>query len=186
MTQRSRLTTREVVLAAFGGVAAAAIGHVLGRSVRLAVGMPMAGSLVAALPRTAVLVVVLARGRAFGVLTLAAVAEGLVSLGMGGLFPLCVAGPLMGGMCADAAWALGRRAAPETAALALAGGALAGARMLAVLLLVAAVGVSMGRGSGAGPAVAAAIVGGNVVLGVLAGLVGGLVARELRRAGVMA
>jgi len=186
MSWQHSLATREVTLAALGGVAAAAISHVLGRSARLALGVPMAGSLTSALPRTAVLLVVLACGRAFGVLTLAGVAEGVVSLGMGGLFPLCVAGPVLAGLCGDAAWALSRRVVPEMAALTLCGALLSSVRVAAALLLVAALGLPVGRGPGIPPGAVVAILGANVLLGLFAGLVGGLVARELRRAGVMA
>jgi len=54
------------------GVASAAIGKVLGRAVHLAVPIPMSGSLVAALPRAVILLVVAARVRRCGALTVAA------------------------------------------------------------------------------------------------------------------
>ena len=184
MSEARGLTTRDVLLAATGGVAAAAIGHVLGRAVRLGVGVPMAGSLVAALPRTAVLLVVLARARGFGVLTLAGVAEGVLSLGLGGMFPLCVAGPVVAGACADAAWRWGR-VGGERGRLMLSGAVLAAALLLVVLALVAALAVAMGRGGRGVGAMAAAIVVGNLLLGGAAGLLASVITRELRRAGVM-
>ena len=184
MSEARGLTTRDVLLAAAGGAAAAAIGHVLGRAVRLGVGVPMAGSLVAALPRTAVLLVVLARARGFGVLPRAGVAEGVLSLGLGGLFPLCVAGPVVAGACADAAWRWGRGGG-ERGGLMLSGAVLAAARMVAVLVLIVALGLRMGSGGRGVGAMAAAIVVGNFLLGGAAGLLASRVTRELRQAGVM-
>jgi len=185
MSAQRGLTTRDVLLAATGGVAAAAISKVLGHAVRLGVGVPMAGSLVAALPRTAVLLVVLARARGFGVLTLAGVAEGVLSLGLGAMFPLCVAGPVVAGACADAAWRWAR-VGGERGRLAGSGAVLAAARMLVVLALVAALGVRVGRGEHGIGAMPVVIVVGTFVLGGAAGLLASVITRELRRAGVMA
>jgi hypothetical protein len=175
------------MLATAGGVASAAIGFVLGRTVHLAVPLPMSGSLVAALPRAVILLVVLARIDRFGALTLAGVAEvaAKLGLGLGGAFPLSVVAPIAAGIAADAAWWALKRLPTRRARLAICGGVLASTRVLSVVVLLVLVRVPIPAAPRRGGWIVWALVGANVLLGVIAGFLASAIAAELRKAGAM-
>jgi len=177
--------TRALMAAAAGGVAAAVVGRALGRAVGLAVPVPMAGSVAATLPRAIILLVVLARVRRPGVLTLAAVVEAAVgvALGFGGMMPLSVVSPVAAGLAGDLAWTAAHPVRGERLRLALAGVALAGGRVAAALAMVALLRVPMLQA--VGPAVLGGIVAVNAVLGGAAGVLAGGIAEELKEAGVI-
>ena len=185
MTRPNFLETRALILACLGGATSAVLGKLLGAAVHLVIPIPMAGSVAAALPRAVVLLVILCRIRRRGVLTVAGLAEALASLGLGGMIPFSVLAPVAGGMAGDLVWLATRPVASERVRLALAGAALCGARMLAVLAVLALVRLPMPGGPHVMPLVLGAIVAANVVLGAVAGLVSAAMGTELRRAGVM-
>ena len=171
MSGRGWFTTRELMTAAAGGVAAAVVGRALGRAVHLAVPMPMAGSLVAALPRAIILLVVLARVRRPGALTLAGLVEAAAgfALGLGGMMPLSLVTPVAAGMAGDQVWTAARPLRGERLPLAMAGAALAGARVAVALAFLGLVRVPMLQA--VGPAVLGGLVAANAVLGLAAGVV---------------
>ncbi len=177
--------TRALMAAAAGGVAAAVVGRALGRAVGLAVPVPMAGSLAATLPRAIILLVVLARVRRPGVLTLAGTVEAAVGfvLGLGGMVPLSVMSPVAAGVAGDLTWRATRPVRGERLRLAMAGAVLAGARVVVALGVFMLLRVPMLQA--VGPLVLGSIVAANAGLGVAAGVVAGSIAGELREAGVI-
>jgi len=185
MKSSGGLDTRALMAAAAGGVAAAVVGRAIGRAVHLVVPIPMAGSLAAALPRAIILLVVLARVRRPGVLTLAGLVEVAAdfALGFGGMMPLSVMTPVVAGLVGDLAWMATRPVWGERLRLALAGAALAGTRVAAALVLFVLLRVPMLQA--VGPAVLGGMVAANALLGVAAGVVAGSIAGELREAGVI-
>jgi len=185
MSRPTFLDTRAVILACLGGVTSAALGKLLGGAVHLVIPVPMVGSVAAALPRAVVLLIILCRVRRRGVLTVAGIAEASASVGLGGMIPFSVLAPLAGGMAGDLVWLAGRGVAGERVRLALAGAALCGARMLAVLGVLAIVGLPMSGRSQVATLVLGAIIAANAVLGAVAGLISATMATELRQAGVM-
>jgi len=172
--------TRRLMLAIAGGVAAAAVGQFLGRSVRLGLGVPMSGSLVAALPRTILLAAIAARADRFGTLALAGLAEGAVSISLGAPFPLPLLTATLSGLVGDLVWAV-VPAKTGWLRLLMTGAALCGARLLAALLLMALVRTPMQSAM----AVVWVIVAANVALGAIAGVAASAAVKELKRAGVM-
>jgi len=178
-------TTRELMAVAAGGVAAAVVGHTLGQVVHLAVPIPLSGSLAAALPRVVILLVVLARVRRPGVLTLAGVVEaaGGLALGLGVMGPLAIVAPVMAGLAGDLAWTASRPVRGERLRLAVAGAALAAGRVAVALAFFGLLRVPMRQA--VGQAVLGGIVAANAVLGLAAGVVAGSIAGELREAGVV-
>jgi len=184
MMQRRALTSRELILAVAGGVGSAVIGAVCGRMVHLAVPIPMFGSLVAVVPRTVILLVVAARIRRPGALTVAGFAEALVSLGLGGTFPLVLLAPVCAGVAGDAVYVLTRAMRAERVRLALAGAALGSARVAAAVLFALLLRMPIKSVQGA-PVLVWGIVAANAALGAASGVVAASVVQELKRAGVM-
>jgi len=174
---------RDLLLVAASGFAAACIGYLLGRPVRLGLGVPLVGSVFASLPRTLMLLLVLARMNRLGAFTGAAACEVLARVGMGmpGLGPMAAIAPIAAGISADLAWSATRRWRSVKARLILAGAVLAGVRVLTAWALMA-VFVLPARGT-AGPAasMASAVVGLNVLLGGAAGLLAVAGGRALGR-----
>jgi len=175
--------TRELVLAAVAGVASAAIGHVLGRSVRMFVPVPMVGSLLAAVPRSVILLVVQAHMKRFGALTLAGTAEALIALGLGGMFPVSVLAPLVSGLAADGIWSLLRFGTGGRFALVVSGGVLCGTRVLTAFLVLIAARMPVVTGPRFVMVLLGGIVVANVILGILSGLLAYIISRELKQAG---
>lgn len=187
MTPLRCLSTRELMLAVAGGIASAALGQVLGRTVHLALPLPMSGSVVVALPRAVVLLVVLARIDRFGALTVAGLAEGAAKfgLGLGGVPGLSQLTPVLAGLAGDLAWSVLRPVLGRPVRLILSGAALSGARVLAALAFLALVRVPLQTGFQRAGWLLWSIIAVNVVLGMAAGLVAAGIVGELRRAGVM-
>jgi hypothetical protein len=162
---------RDILLVALAGVVAATISQLLGRPVRLGLGMPLVGSLAVTLPRALVLLLVLARVRRPGVLTGAAVCEVLsrAAMGLSGVGLMAFVAPLVGGVLGDLAWrgTGGWRLAGVR--LAGAGAVLSGARVLAAWTLLVLF-ASPARGA-VSPVAAAAlgIVGFDALVGAAAG-----------------
>lgn len=158
MKKQGFLDTRALVLAALGGVTSAVLGRLLGRALHVAMPMPMLGSVAAALPRAVVLLLILCRVRRRGILTAAGVAEAVAGLGLGGAFPMSVLSPLAGGIAGDLAWLATRFLPSDRARLVFAGGVLCGARVLAVLAVLALVRVPVSEGGHAGPLVMGGVI----------------------------
>jgi len=180
MSKQGLSGTRRLMLAIAGGVAAAAVGQFLGRSMRLGLGVPMLGSLVAALPRTIILAVVAARADRFGTLGIAGFAEGAVAISLGAPFPLPLLTATLSGFAGDLAWAV-LPTKPDWLRLLPTGASLCGARLLAALAFLTLVRAPVQSAM----AVVWAIVAANLVLGAVAGIVAAAVVRELKRAGVI-
>lgn len=187
MTGLRWLSTRELMLAVAGGIASAALGQVLGRTVHLALPLPMSGSVVVALPRAMVLLVVLARIDRPGALTIAGLAEAAakLSLGLGGVPGLAQLTPVLAGLMGDLTWFVLRPVLGRRMRLILSGGVLSGARVLAALVFLVLVRAPLQTGFQRAGWLLWGIIAANVVLGMAAGLVAASIVGELRRAGVM-
>jgi len=166
------LTRRELVFAIIGGIALAGVGQLLGRTFHLAWPVPMSGSIITALPRAFILLVILLRINRFGALTIAAIAEVSTKLAAGfiGFWPMSILVPLLAGVAGDLIWMYLRQMPSRRLSLVLTGGFLCGARVFLALsfwiLLIRPV-------SGAGEHLAltvGAIFVINIVLGMVAGL----------------
>ena len=175
------------MLATMAGAASAAIGFILGRTIHLAIPIPMFGSLLAALPRTAILLVVLVRINRFGTLVTAGFAEVIVkmALGLGGTLPLAMITPIMAGLAGEAAWFGLSPLKIKNMRLLLTGGALSGSRILVSLLLLFLLRVPANMMWNKGALFIGIIIAINVVLGIVAGLIAVGLTGELKRAGVM-
>jgi hypothetical protein len=163
---------RDFLLVAAAGMAAACIGHLLGRPARMGLGMPLVGSPFASLPRVLVLLGVLARVNRVGAFTGAAVCEVLAHVGLGvpGLGPMAASAPVAAGIVADLAWNAATRWRFASVRLMLTGAVLSGTRVLAAWALMALL-VFPARGiSGPATRMALAVVGVDVLLGAAAGL----------------
>jgi len=175
----SFLTWRELAFAIAGGIALAGVGQLLGRMFHLVWPVPMSGSVVAALPRAFILLVILLRIDRFGALTVAGIAEvsTKLAMGFGGWWPMSLAVPLLANAAGDLIWWYLRQLPARKLSLILTGGGLCGARMFIALFFWI---LLMRPISGAGEHLAltlGCIVVINVVLGMFAGL---LVSKSVR------
>lgn len=163
---------RDILLVAAGGMAAACVGHLLGRPARMGFAMPLVGSLFVSGPRVLVLLAVLARVNRPGALTGAAVCEVLARVGMGtpGLGLMAAIAPVAAGILGDLAWNATGRWRPVAARLILTGAVLAGTRVLAAWALMALLLLPARGAAGPAASVALAVVGLDVLLGAAAGL----------------
>jgi len=129
------MTWRQLLFAIAGGIALAGVGQFLGRTFHLAWPVPMSGSIVTALPRTLILLVILLRINRFGALTVAAIAEVSTKLafGFGGWWPMSLVVPLLAGVAADTIWQYLRHLPSRRTSLTLTGGSLCAARVLLAL-----------------------------------------------------
>lgn len=129
------LTWRELAFAIIGGIALAGVGHLLGRTFHLAWPVPMSGSIITALPRTFILLVILLRIDRFGALTIASVAEVSTRLVAGfiGYWPMSIVVPLLAGIAGDLIWQCFRQQPSRRLSMILTGGSLCGARILLAL-----------------------------------------------------
>jgi len=169
------LSWRELVFAIIGGIALAGIGQLLGRTFHLAWPVPISGSLITALPRTFILLVILLRIDRLGALTTAGIAEVSTKLAAGfiGYWPMSIVVPILAGIAGDLIWYYFRQHPSRKLGLVLTGGSLCGARIFLALsfwtLLMRPVSQAGGH--------LALTVGGiaviNVVLGMTAGLLVG-------------
>lgn len=167
---------QSVILIGAAGVASAAIGQLLGRTLHLAWPIPASGSILAALPRALILLAILIRVNRFGALTAAAVAEigAKLAFGVGGMWPVSLVAPLLGNLAGDAAWLWLRRLPRLRVRLALTGAALCTARVLAAVLLWSLIRPALPQAPRGAVAALAGIVAANMAFGAIAGL---LVAR---------
>jgi len=169
------LTWRELILAVAGGVALAVIGQLLGQIVHLAWPIPMSGSIIAALPRTIVLLVILLRIDRFGALTVAGIAEvgTKLAIGFGSFWPMALVVQLAAGVAGDLLWTYLRRLPAWKVSVMLTGGALSGARVLTALVFWALLQRLIPGTPGHLPAMLVCIVVINIMLGMAAGLLVG-------------
>jgi len=131
----SLLTWRELAFAVIGGVALAGIGQLLGRTFHLAWPVPMSGSIITALPRAFILLVILLRIDRFGALTTTSIAEVSTKLAAGfiGYWPMSILVPILAGIAGDLIWQYFRQQPSRRLSLILTGGSLCGARILLAL-----------------------------------------------------
>jgi len=175
----SLLTRQELAFAIIGGIALAGLGQFLGRAFHLAWPVPMSGSIITALPRAFILLVILLRIDRFGALTVASVAEVSTKLAVGfiGYWPMSIVVPILAGIAGDLIWQYFRQQPSRKLSLILTGGSLCGMR---VLLALSCWTLLMRPVSQAGEHMALTV-GGiaviNIVLGVIAGL---LVAKSVK------
>jgi hypothetical protein len=129
------LTLRELVFAITGGIALAGVSQFLGRTFHLAWPVPMSGSIITALPRTFILLVILLRIDRFGALTVASVAEIITKLAAGfiGYWPMSILVPLLAGVLGDIIWQYFRQQPLQRLGVVLTGGSLCGVRILLAL-----------------------------------------------------
>ena len=166
------LTWRELAFAVAGGIALVGAGPLLGRIVHLAWPIPMSGSIITALPRAIILLVILLRIDRFGALTVAGIAEVSTKLavGIGGWWPMSMVVPLLAGVAGDLIWLYLRQLPSRKLSLILTGGSLCGARVLLALSFWT---LLMRPISGGGEHLALTMEGIfviNIVLGMVAGL----------------
>jgi hypothetical protein len=166
------LTARNLALAAAGGAASAAIGLLLGRTIRLGGTIPLSGSIVVAIPRTMILLLVLLGVKRFGALTAAGIAEVATKLALGapGLMPWFLVVPILANLAGDAMWAGLRSLPSRRTGLMLTGSSLCAARVLIASLFWGLLGPSLGRMGGHPGLLLTAIIAVNVALGMIAGL----------------
>ena len=166
------LTWRELVFAVAGGIALAGVGQLLGRTFHLIWPVPMSGSIITALPRAFILLVILLRINRFGALTIAGIAEVSTKLAVGfiGWWPMSLVVPLLAGVAGDLIWWYLRQLPSRKLSLILTGGGLCGARVLIALLFWT---LLMRPISGGGEHLALTV-GGIVVINVVLGMVAGL------------
>jgi len=163
---------RDLLLVAVAGIAVAWLGQLLGRHIRLGLGMPLVGSLAVTLPRAILLLALRSRLNRPAVLTAAALAEVLARLAMGvpALIPMAMAVPLVAGAAADAVWTRSKACPFLGHRLVLTGAVLAGARVLAAWAAMAGL-VPLSPGiHGPTATVGGAVVAANVLLGAVAGI----------------
>ncbi len=166
------LTWRELLFAVVGGIALVGVGPLLGRTFHLAWPIPMSGSIITALPRAFILLVILLRIDRFGALTIAGIAEVSTKLavGIGGWWPMSLVVPLLAGVAGDLIWWYLRQLPSRKLSLILTGGSLCGARVLLALSFWT---ILMRPISGSSEHLAltvGSIVVINIVLGMVAGL----------------
>ena len=166
------LTWRELAFAVAGGIALAGVGQLLGRTFHLAWPIPMSGSIITALPRAFILLVILLRIDRFGALTVAGIAEVSTKLAAGfiGWWPMSLVVPLLAAVAGDLIWWYLRQLPSRKLSLILTGGSLCGARILLALFFWT---LLMRPISGGGEHLAltvGSIVVINIVLGMVAGL----------------
>ena len=168
------LTWRELAFAVIGGIALAGVGQFLARTFHLAWPVPMSGSIITALPRAFILLVILLRVDRFGALTVAGIAEVSARLAIGavGFWPMSLLVPVLAGFAGDLLWQYLRNLSSRRLSLTLTGGCLCGARILLALscwILMMRPIAETGRHL-------ALTVGGIVVINVVSGMAAGLLA----------
>lgn len=170
----SRRASAAVVV---GGVGSAALSQLLGRAVRLLVGMPFVPSVVVGFPRAAWLVGTAEAGGRRGLLTLMGLLEGLILWATGGAFPFALVVPAVSAAAADCVGAWLRAAVERERLLPVQGAVLNVTRVGTALLLWLWWGPprSLGRVPTAGWLLLLV-----VLLTGLAGFLGGALAAALR------
>jgi len=173
------LTWRELAFAVIGGIALAGVGQLLGRTFHLAWPVPMSGSIITALPRTFILLVILLRIDRFGALTTATITEVSTKLVAGfiGYWPMSIVVPLLAGIAGDMIWQYFRQQPSRRLSLILTGGSLCGARVLLAMSFWVILMRPVSQASDYMALKVGGIVAINVVLGMTAGL---LVAKSVK------
>lgn len=176
------LTWRELLMVAVAGVFLAASSQIFGRVFHLAWAIPMSGSIIMALPRAIILLVLLLRVNRFGALTAAAVAEiGTRSaFGIGGMWPIFLIAPLAGNLAGDLLWYWLRRLSVQRVKLVLTGATLCAARVLVALFFWSLLKPAIWKAPESLASLLVCIVAINIVLGAIAGFVVGR-RKRLRR-----
>ncbi len=166
------LTWQELAFAVAGGIALAGVGQLLGRTFHLAWPVPMSGSIITALPRAFILLVILLRIDRFGALTVAGIAEVSTKLAAGfiGWWPMSLLVPLLAAVTGDLIWWYLRQLPSQKLTLILTGGGLCGARVLLALSFWTLLMRPISQGGEHIALTVGGIVVINVVLGVIAGL----------------
>lgn len=166
------LTWRELAFAVAGGIALAGVGPLLGRTFHLAWPVPMSGSIITALPRAFILLVILLRIDRFGALTVAGIAEVSTKLAAGfiGWWPMSLIVPLLAGVAGDLIWWYLRQLPSRKLSLILTGGGLCGARVLIALLFWTLLMRPISEAAEHLALTLGCIVVINIVLGMVAGL----------------
>ncbi len=177
------ITWTDLLLATAGGIAVAVISQLLGRAFHAAYPVPTSGSVVAALPRAVVLLVLLTRTKSFGVLTVSALAEASTKLAWSGfgIMPWFVVVPLLGNLAGDVAWASFRSLVGRRARLMVTGAVLCTARVLAALVFWALAARSVQHSVDSLAAVLMGIVAINIIMGLAAGVLVHFPTTRLRR-----
>ncbi len=177
------ITWADLLLATAGGIVVAVISQLLGRVFHAAYPVPASGSVVAALPRAVVLLIILTRSRSFGVLTVSALAEASTKLAWGGfgLMPWFVVVPLLGNFAGDVAWASLRSLVGRRARLMLTGMVLCAARVLAALLFWGLAARAVQHNVDSLAAVLMGIIAINIIMGLAAGVLVHFPTTQLRR-----
>lgn len=166
------LTWRELAFAVAGGIALAGVGPLLGQALHLAWPVPMSGSIITALPRAFILLVILLRIDRFGALTVAGIAEVSTKLAAGfiGWWPMSLVVPLLAGVAGDLIWLYLRQLPSRRLSLILTGGSLCGARVLLALSFWTLLQRPISGGGEHLALTVGSIVVINIVLGMVAGL----------------
>ncbi len=169
------MTWKELLFVLVGGIALAGVGQLLGRTFHLVWPVPMSGSIVTALPRAFILLVILLRVDRFGVLTIASIAEvgTRLSFGFVGWWPMSLVVPVLAGVAGDLLWQYLRYLPSRKFSLVLTGGALCGARVLIALFFWTLLMRPVSHAAQHLTLTLGGIVVINVVLGMAAGLLVG-------------
>ncbi len=169
------LTWRKLMLVGAAGVASAALGQVLGRTFHLVWSIPASGSIIVALPRAIILLVILLRVNRFGALTAASVVEigTKLAFGVGGMWPMALIAPLMGNLAGDLLWYSLRRLPVRRIRLMLTGATLCAARVLVALFFWSILRPALSQAPENLGSLLVCIVAVNMVLGAIAGFVPG-------------
>jgi len=185
---RPYFSLRDLSQIAAAGVGAALIDMVVKRSLGIALpGVPFSGSLVAALPRTVLILVVACRTRKAGAIALLSLVEGSVNFAMGGVFPLSFVSPLGAGLLGEATWFLtGVMKRLLLLRLAITGAILAVGRLVMASGFAMILGLPLVRWFTTAPLMVGAIFLLNIVLGGLAGALSRIFFRELQHLGLAA
>ncbi|MCK4300720.1 MAG: hypothetical protein KAX80_14355 [Planctomycetes bacterium] len=185
MSALARSRTSAAVLT--GGTGAAALSHLLGRSVRMLIGVPFVPSLVVGFPRATLLLSAAGALGRTGALTLMGVLEGVVLLAIGGAFPFAFLAPAVSAAATDVVGLALKGRMSEQRLLPVLGATLNVSRILTALSLWLFWGPPRSAGRFAlQPWLVVLVLGLNVVVGTLAGfLARGLIpylrARRLHR-----
>lgn len=172
-------TWRELAFAIAGGIALAGISQFLGRTFHIAWPAPMSGSIITALPRTFILLVILLRIDRFGALTVASIAEVSTKLAAGfiGYWPMSILVPVLAGVLGDIIWQYFRQQSSQRLSVVLTGGSLCGVRILLALSFWVILMRPMSQAGGH----LALTVGGIAIINIASGMAAGLLASKFVR-----
>ena len=186
--RRPYFSLRDLSQIAAAGVGAALVDIIVKRSLGMVLpAVPFSGSLVAALPRTLLILVVACRTEKAGAIALLCLVEGAMNFAMGGVFPLSFVSPVGAGLAGEATWLLmGTMKRFPLVRLAGTGAVLAVGRLVMASGFAVLLGLPLVRWFTAAPHMVAAIFLVNLVLGGLAGVLSRVVFNELQSLGLAA